>query len=90
MGASEDRLLAKVGAEACQGVSDLSTGMGLFLKVEDGSSRAVAPATVEALRQLAWLEGRAFEVLGDWWMPELKNWAGRRVGRIKPVLSLRD
>lgn len=88
MNASEDRLVSKIGAEACEGVADLRTGMGLFLKVEDGTSRALAPAVVEALRQLAWLEGRAFEVLGDWWMPSIKNWAGRDVGRIKPVLQL--
>ena len=88
MGASEDRLVSKAGAEGCQGVGDLRTGMGLFLKIEDGTGRAVAPATVEALRQLAWLEGRAFEVLGEWWMPSLKNWSGRTVGRIKPTLPL--
>ena len=88
MGASDDRLVAKAGAEGCEGVGDLSTGMGLFVKVEDGAGRAVPPATVEALRQLAWLEGRAFEVLGEWWMPTLKNWSGREVGRMKPVLRL--
>ena len=88
MGASEDRLVAKAGAEGCEGVGDLRTGMGLFLKIEDGAGRAVAPATVEALRQLAWLEGRAFEVLGEWWMPRVQNWAKRDVGRIKPMLAL--
>lgn len=88
MGASEDRLVCKAGAEGSEGVGDLASGMGLFVKVEDGASRAVAPATVEALRQLAWLEGRAFEVLGDWWMPTLANWSGRPVGRVKPVLAL--
>lgn len=88
MGASEDRLVSKIGAEACEGVADLRTGMGLFVKVEDGATRALAPAVVEALRQLAWLEGRAFEVLGEWWMPGVRNWAGRDVGRVKPVLRL--
>lgn len=88
MGAAEDRLVTKVGAEAVQGVADLATGMGLFLKVEDGSHRATAPATVEALRQLGWLEPRAFEVLGEWWMPRLTNYAGLPVGHVKPVLVL--
>lgn len=90
MGASEDRLLAKGGAEGYQGVSDLVTGAGLVLKVEDGDAarRAVASATVEALRQLSWLEGRAFEVLGDWWMPSVRNLAGKTVGEVKPVLRL--
>ena len=88
MGASEDRLVAKAGAEGVQGVGDLASGMGLALKVEDGNGRAVGPAAVEALRQLSWLEGRAFEVLGDWWMPAVKNWAGLTVGRVKPVVQL--
>jgi L-asparaginase II len=88
MGAAEDRLATKVGAEAVQGVADLGSGMGLFLKVEDGSHRATAPATVEALRQLGWLEARAFEVLGEWWMPRLVNYAGLPVGHVKPVLVL--
>ena len=88
MDASEDRLVAKTGAEGYQGVGDLPTGLGLALKVEDGEKRAVAPATVEALRQLAWLEGRAFEVLGDWWRPSVRNWQGRAVGEVRPVLSL--
>ena len=88
MGASEDRLATKVGAEAVQGVADLGSGMGLFLKVEDGSHRATTPATVEALRQLGWLEPRAFEVLGEWWMPRLTNAAGLLVGHVKPVLVL--
>jgi L-asparaginase II len=88
MGASEDRLVAKAGAEGLEGVGDLASGLGLVVKVEDGATRGVAPAAVEALRQLAWLEGRAFEVLGDWWMPTLTNWSGRTVGRLKPVLDL--
>lgn len=88
MGASEDRLVSKAGAEGFQAVGDMATGLGLALKVEDGATRAVAPATVEALRQLAWLEGRAFEVLGEWWLPSVKNHAGRAVGRGKPVLVL--
>ena len=87
MNAGEDRLVSKAGAEGCEGVGDLASGMGLFLKVEDGAARAVAPATLEALRQLGWLEARAFEVLGDWWMPTLTNWSGRAVGRVKPVLD---
>lgn len=90
MGASEDRLVSKAGAEGVQCVGDLTTGAALALKVEDGAARAVAPATIEALRQLSWLEPRALEVLGDWWMPAVKNHAGRVVGRIKPTIVLEE
>lgn len=88
MGAGEDRVVSKAGAEGVQAVADLGTGMGLFLKVEDGHVRAVGPATVEALRQLGWLEARAFEVLGEWWMPRLTNHVGLPVGDARPVLVL--
>ena len=88
MNASEDRLVSKAGAEAFQGVGDFSSGMGLALKVEDGASRSVGPATVEALRQLGWLEGRAFEVLGDFWRPPQTNWSGKVTGECRPVLQL--
>lgn len=90
IGASEDRLVSKAGAEGFQGVSDLASGMGLALKVEDGAQRAVAPATIEALRQLGWLEGRAFEVLGDAWRPTVRNGRGLAVGRIEPRIDLLD
>ena len=88
MGASEDRLISKSGAEGFQGVGDLASGMGLALKIEDGAHRAVAPATVESFRQLSWLEGRAFEVLGDAWRPSVQNWRGLTVGRIEPRIDL--
>lgn len=84
----EERLVSKAGAEGYQAVADLASGLGLALKVEDGALRPVAPATIEALRQLGWLETRAFEPLGEWWMPPVKNHAGKAVGRLKPVLVL--
>lgn len=90
MNASEDRLVSKSGAEGYQCVGDLATGMGLALKVEDGDpiKRAVPAATIEILRQLGWLEPRAFEVLGDWWRPPVTNFRGDVVGEVRPVLEL--
>lgn len=88
MDAAEGRLIAKAGAEAFEAVADAETGLGLALKVEDGTSRAVAPATIEAARQLGWIEGRALETLGDEWRPPILNVVGREVGRIEPVLTL--
>lgn len=88
MDAAEGRVLAKAGAEAFQALADAETGVGLALKVEDGTSRAVAPATIEAARQLGWLEGRALETLGDWWRAPVTNVAGREVGRVEPRFEL--
>lgn len=88
MDAAEGRLLAKAGAEAFEAVADAESGLGLALKIEDGSSRAVAPATIEAARQLNWLEGRALETLGDLWRAPILNVAGREVGAIEPVFTM--
>ena len=88
MEAAEGRILAKGGAEGFHGVADLETGLGLAVKVEDGATRATHPAVVEACRQLGWLEGRALEVLGDWWRPPVTNVVGREVGHLEPTIDL--
>lgn len=85
---SSHRLLAKVGAEGVQAVANRNDGAGLLLKVEDGARRGRAPATMEALRQLGWVDVRAFETLGDYWRPPVRNHAGQVVGRIDPDFTL--
>jgi len=86
--AAKGRLLAKGGAEGVQGIADRESGLGLCLKVADGSSRAVAPATIEALRQAGWIDREALRSLEDQWHPEITNYAGKRVGRIEAKLTL--
>lgn len=88
MEAEDERLVCKVGGEAVQGCGDLQSGYGIFLKIEDGGGRAVSPVLVEALRQLQCVDTRAFEIIGDLWMPTLKNHRGLTVGKIQPVLEL--
>ncbi len=78
------RLVAKGGAEGVQGIADRERGLGLVLKVADGAQRAVAPATLEALRQLGWLAPS----LEAEHRPVVANHAGRAVGRIEAKLVL--
>lgn len=85
---SSNRLVAKVGAEGVQAVANRNDGAGLLLKVEDGARRARAPATMEALRQLGWVDVRAFETLGDYWRPPVRNHAGQVVGGLEPDFTL--
>ncbi|HXE58491.1 MAG TPA: asparaginase [Gemmatimonadales bacterium] len=47
------RLIAKVGAEGVYGAAFLGAGIGVALKVEDGSGRAAGPALVHVLQQVA-------------------------------------
>ncbi len=86
MQATSSRLLAKAGAEGVQGVADRQSGLGLFLKVRDGSARAVAPATIEVLRQSDCLDGTALALLEDQWQPRLTNFTDKPVGRIEAKL----
>jgi L-asparaginase II len=90
MEAAGGRLLAKGGAEGVEGVADFQTGLGLCLKVRDGAARAVAPATLEVLRQARWLDDRALRALEDLWRPALTNHSGTRVGRIETTLAPQD
>lgn len=85
---SSNRLVAKVGAEGIQAVANRNDGAGLLLKVDDGARRARAPAAMEALRQLGWVDVRAFETLGDYWRPPVRNHAGQVVGSIEPDFTL--
>jgi len=78
--ATGGRLLSKAGAEGVQGVADRGRGLGLCLKVRDGSARAVAPATLEVLGALGWIDQDVLAALADEWRPELVNYAGKRVG----------
>jgi L-asparaginase II len=77
--ASEGRVLAKVGAEGvyCAAIPDLR--LGLALKVEDGAWRALAPALLALLEQVA--PGCA-PGLDAWRTPTLKNTRGAVVGEV--------
>ncbi len=85
---SAELLIAKRGAEGVEGVADLASGLGMLIKVEDGADRATAPATVEACRQMSWLDIRSFETLGDHWRPVLLNAAGKVVGGLEAAGTL--
>ena len=87
MQATRGRLVAKGGAEGVQGVADLESGVGLCLKVRDGASRAVPPATIEALLVAGCLDGEALRALERDRRPTLENFAGRTVGRIEATVE---
>lgn len=52
MQAYPGRVLAKVGAEGVYGAALIDRGLGIAIKVEDGSSAAAMPALLSALQQL--------------------------------------
>lgn len=82
------RVVAKIGAEAvhCCGIPAL--GLGIAIKVEDGGERAVAPAMIEALRQIGVLPADILHALRKFHQPEVVNRRGEVVGTLRPVFTL--
>lgn len=79
------RVVGKVGAEGVHGDALRREGLGLALKIIDGGRRAVAPATLALLLELGALEARERAALAAFESSEVRNAAGRSVGRIEPL-----
>jgi L-asparaginase len=61
-------LISKSGAEGVQCISRLGEGMGLALKVTDGSKRAKYAAAIHILQQMGWISPSVAQSLGDKFM----------------------
>lgn len=86
---TQGRLIGKMGAEGVFALCYPERGLGLALKIEDGTQRAIYPAVTEALIQMGWLEPKEAEALAEFHKPALRNWRGTVVGEIRPSFRLR-
>jgi len=87
------KLICKVGAEAsyCIGVLPsvkFPRGLGIAVKMEDGSYRGLGPTVVEVLRQLAILDDDQVLQLASYHKPEIENRRSLHVGQVHPVFKL--
>ena len=82
------RVLAKSGAEACQGLAIVDRRWGIAVKIEDGGARAVAVAALEALRQLDALADGELDRLEDLWRPLVRNYRNEIVGEGRALFAL--
>ncbi len=80
--------VTKVGADGVQAIGSVSRGVGLALKIADGSKPALFAATVEVLDQLGWLDAAQREALRPWRAAEILSVRGAPVGTRTPVLQL--
>jgi L-asparaginase II len=78
-------IAAKAGAEGVHGDAMLPTGLGLVVKVVDGTRRATAPATITLLRELSALDSTQAAALETHARADVKNVAGRVVGEISAM-----
>ena len=82
MRATQGRVVCKAGAEGVHCDALLDVGVGLALKVIDGSRRAAPPATIAVLDALHALEPAARTALRAHAVVPVKNVAGRVVGEV--------
>jgi L-asparaginase II len=82
IGSTGGRVVGKAGAEGVHGDALLRERLGFVLKVIDGSSRGVPPATIALLGELGALEAHERDDLRSFAEPEVRNVAGRLVGGI--------
>ena len=83
MEALPGRVVAKGGAEGLECLGVPERGWGVAVKVEDGATRAVAPAVIEVLDHLGLLSEPERARLEALRRPRLRNAAGMDVGRIE-------
>lgn len=87
------KLICKIGAEAVYGIGVLPNasypnGLGIALKMEDGSYRGLLPAVVETLSQLGILEESEVGELERYHHPPIENRRGTIVGEVRPIFNL--
>jgi L-asparaginase II len=84
----EGRIVAKVGAEGIYGVAVPGAELGIALKVEDGSKRAVSSAILAVLRQLDLISEDDLGALHSYAYPDVFNTCGEIVGQLRPQICL--
>jgi L-asparaginase II len=91
--AARGKLVCKVGAEAAYGVGVLPCekfprGLGIAVKIEDGSYRGLGPAVVETLARLGVLDETELSTLAGYYRPKLTNRRDTVVGEVRAVFDI--
>jgi L-asparaginase len=65
---TEGELVSKSGAEGIQCIGRVGEGMGLAIKVLDGSKRAKYAVAIQLLKQMGWITPAVSETLAERFM----------------------
>jgi L-asparaginase II len=87
MGIAPGDWVAKGGAEGVQAMGIRSRRLGIAIKISDGSAAALHVATAAVLLELGLVQENRLPP--DWERIELRNNAGRPVGRMQAVFALK-
>jgi len=85
--ATQGRLFAKIGAEAVHAIGVVGGRRALALKIDDGGPRALFALVMGLLEKLELASDAELARLAAWREHTLRNYAGREVGRIEPVIA---
>jgi L-asparaginase II len=86
---TEGRVFPKLGAEGVYCVGVPGAELGIAIKVEDGTMRAVAPAVAGVLRELDLISEDDFGALHRHVFSEVSNTRGEGTGEVRPAIHLR-
>lgn len=89
MQALPKEIICKLGGEAVQGVSLITKGWGMALKIADGGFRVLGTVVVEALRQLGVLTDDRLKAVEPIIRPKLYNNRNLHIGHIEPAFKLK-
>jgi L-asparaginase II len=81
--------VSKAGADGMQAIGVASQGLGIAIRIADGSPKALHAATVEVLQQLGLLEDSSGTPLAVYDCPPIRNYRGIETGGFVPVFKLR-
>jgi L-asparaginase len=65
---SQGELVSKAGAEGVQCIGRVGEGMGLAIKVMDGTKRAKYAVAIHLLKQMGWISPSVSETLAESFM----------------------
>jgi L-asparaginase II len=82
-------VILKIGGEAVEVIGIRSQGLGIAIKIADGSMRGLYPVIVEVLRQLDVIDNVQAEELESFARPQLHNFRHVHTGEIVPVFKLK-
>lgn len=80
--------VSKIGAEGVQALGVRSKGIGIAIRIADGSKRALQVATVNVLQQLGLLGDPKSSPLARHLRPTLRNYRGTEVGTVEAVFDV--
>lgn len=83
------RIIGKMGAEGVFAITVPDYGLGIAIKIEDGSERALYPAVTETLAQIGLLSEDELLQLDSFRKPPIVSGQGEIVGRMEAVCKLR-